>query len=144
MKLYKSILFAALAVVVATFASCSDEGKWDAYNAEAETYSFAQSTTSYSVSAADVPSQITVKVYRSTTEGSVVLPLTVSSNTETLTAPASVSFENGSNVAEYVISVNSNPTIGVKHTATATIGDENVSVSGNASITVSLVVNYEG
>lgn len=142
MKLYKSILCSALAAVAVTFASCSDEGKWDAYNAEAESYSFAQASNSYSVSATEIPTEIKVQVYRSTTKGSVSLPVTVSANTETLSAPSTVSFADGSNVADYVFTVGASPAVGVKHTAKATIAEENVSASGNASVTVSLVVNY--
>ena len=82
MKLYKSILFVALAAVATAFTSCSDEGKWDAYNEEAETYSFAQSKHDLSVSATDVPSEIKVMVYRSTTNGSASLPVTVTTNSD--------------------------------------------------------------
>ena len=142
MKFKHSIIFMALLAITSMFASCSEGEYWDEYIEEAEKYSFACSASNYSVSAADVPSEIKVQVYRNTTNGSVVLPLTVSGATEVLNAPASVSFEDGSAVAELVFTVGGSPEIGVKYTATATIGDESVSVSGNGSVAVSLLVNY--
>ena len=141
MKLYKSILFAALAVVASVFTGCSDEGKWDAYKADSETYSFAQSATTLSVSATEVPTEITIKVYRSTASGSATLPIEVSANSTALNGPASVTFQDGSNVADYVVTVN-DPEIGFQHKLTAAVSEESVSASGNAKVTVALTVNY--
>lgn len=142
MKFKHSIIFMALLAITSMFASCSEGDYWDEYIEKAEKYSFACSASNYSVSAADVPSEIKVEVYRNTTTGSVVLPLTITGATDVLNAPASISFEDGSAVAELVFTVAGSPEIGVKYTATAKIGDENVSVSGNGSVAVTLLINY--
>jgi len=141
MKIYKS-LFVALAAVAIAFTSCSDEGKWDAYDAEGKvTYTFAQASNNLSYSAAEVPSEVKVQLYRSTTTGSETLPVTFSSNTTGLTGPASVTFNDGSNVADYVMSVGELE-VGAQNKATVTIAEESVSPSGKAAYTLTLVVNY--
>lgn len=141
MKFNKSI-FIALAAVAITFASCSDEGKWDAYDAEGKvTYTFAQASNNLSYSAAEVPSEIKIQLYRSTTSGSETLPVTFSANTTGLTGPASVTFNEGSNVADYVMTVG-DLEVGAQNKATVTIAEESVSPSGNAAYALTMVVNY--
>lgn len=141
MKLYKSFLLMALAVFAISFASCSDEGKWDAYEADSEVYSFAQAASSLSYSASDVPSEIKINVYRNTTSGSVSLPVTFESNAAGLTAPSTINFTDGSNVAEYVFTLGELE-VGAQNKATVTIADTSVSPSGNVSFSLTLVVNY--
>ena len=141
MKLNKSI-FIALAAVATTFASCSDEGKWDAYDAEGKvTYTFAQASNNLSFSAADVPSEVKIQLYRSTTSGSETLPVTFSANTTGLTGPTSVTFNEGSNVADYVMTVG-DLEVGAQNKATVSIAEESVSPSGNAEFALTMVVNY--
>lgn len=141
MKLYKSI-FIALAAVVIAFTSCSDEGKWDAYDAEGKvTYSFAQATNNLSYSATEVPSEVKVQLYRSTTSGNETLPVKFSANTTGMTGAEFVTFQEGSNVADYVMTIGELE-VGVENKATVTIADESVSPSGKGTYNLTLVVNY--
>ena len=141
MKFNKSILFTALAAVALMFTGCSDEGKWDAYVAEGETYSFAQGSSTQSYTAGKVPSEIKVELYRSTTTGSATLPVTFETESEVLSGPASVTFSEGSNMAEYVITVGEVP-IGSSVAASVAFDENSVSPSGKSSFDLTVKVDY--
>lgn len=140
MKFNKSI-FIALAAVATTFASCSDEGKWDAYNAEEETYSFAQGSSTLSYTAGNVPAEIKVELYRSSNVGSVTLPITFESADGVLTGASSVTFAEGSNVAEYAVAIGEVP-IGTNVSASMSFDENVVSASGKSSYSLTVGVDY--
>lgn len=140
MKLYKSLFMTVLAAVA--FTSCSEEGYWEKADLQSvPTYSFAQSSNTYSLSAADALPQVAVEVYRNNEEGTVTVPVSVTLSDSTVMsvdAPA-VTFEAGKSVAEFIIKIDeSKIQIGKSYTANlAFVADsvdffeENYSVSGN-------------
>ena len=150
MKLYKSLLMFAVAAVA--FCSCSDEGYWEPYEIEETQYSFAQAKQSYSLTATDSLSSVTVTVYRNTKGAAVTLPLNVEiSDPYVLSvADSSVTFAAGSNIAEFELLVDeSYIAMGTTYSAkfsfvvdTVNFTENNYSVSGNKSHQVSIVKDY--
>lgn len=145
MKLYKSFLFTALAVTAALATGCSDEAQWDAFPQESA-YSFAQASNNYSyVPTDEIPSSFEVKVYRSNTNGQVVLPLVVDYSGNVLSTGDSVVFENGNNEATCVIEVE-NPVVGQTETMTIAIDTTAqayvTSPTGNMSLSFNFTLDY--
>ena len=150
MKLYKSLLMFAVAAVA--FCSCSDEGYWEPYEIEETQYSFAQAKQSYSLTATDSLSSVTVTVYRNTKGAAVTLPLNVEiSDPYVLSvADSCVTFAAGSNIAEFELLVDeSYIAMGTTYSAkfsfvvdTVNFTENNYSVSGNKSHQVSIVKDY--
>lgn len=132
----------ALLAVAVMFTGCSEDGYWDEYTEEGAKYSFAQSTASFSYLATDEVSQVSVNVFRNDTKGAVTLPVTATVSDEILVAPESVSFADGSNVAEYVVAVNGEMTMGKSYTISVSFEKENASVSGSNSCAISMVKDY--
>ena len=64
-------------VAAAALTSCSDKGYWEPYEIEETQYSFAQAKQSFSLSADDALSSVTVTVYRSSEGAEVTIPVNV-------------------------------------------------------------------
>ena len=144
MKLYKSFLFSALAATAALATSCSDEGEWAAYPQDTAAYSFAQATNNYNLVPTDeIPDSIEVRVRRNNTGGEVTLPLIVEYSGSVLKADTLVTFAEGNNEATCFIHFLSEPVIGQTEEMTIAFDTlTEVSVTGNASMTVSFLLNY--
>lgn len=147
MKLYKSLFMTMLAAVA--FTSCSDEGYWDKAEIEGTRYSFAQSASSYSLTATDVMTEAVVTVYRSSKEGEVTVPLAVAIDSAHMAvlsvASNSVTFADGSDVAEVLVNVNmAEMNIGTKYQAALGLAVDSTaySISGPMAHTMTVVLNY--
>lgn len=114
MKLYKSLLIAS-AIIGGMMISCSDDGYWDKAGTEGfglakdgSTYAFNSDKTNYTYFPADNTenTDVTVTVKRSNTKGAVTLPIVAEfANPDLLSGGESVTFEDGSATAEYVIHI---------------------------------------
>ena len=142
----------AIALTAGFFASCSEEGAWDAYDTTSEpTYSFEQKTSNYVLTPVDTVEQVVVKVFRNNTNGNVTLPLDVTLNNDIMTYDtAAVTFENGKDFAEFIIDVDyANIALGAKYTASIAFVvdslnffEHNASLTGNNSTSISIQVEY--
>ena len=142
----------AIALTAGFFASCSEEGAWDAYDTTSEpTYSFEQKASNYVLTPVDTVEQVVVKVFRNNANGNVTLPLDVKVSHDILTYDtAAVTFENGKDFAEFVINVDyANIALGTKYTASVAFvvdsvnfTEKNMSLTGNNSASISLQVEY--
>ena len=144
MKFFKSFLL--VAAVAGLFASCSDEGYWDAYNFKNDTYSFEQGSHSYSLKGAEKLDSVVVTVYRSTTKGNVDVPTILTANSNIISvADTAVHFVDGSSIAEIVVKIdNSNIEIGKNYKANITfdVPAEQLSISGANTYTLAFVKEY--
>jgi hypothetical protein len=111
MKLYKS-LFIVAAIICGMMTSCKEDGYWDKASSESlgltngSAYSFNSKSLSFTYTPTDVTkgTDINVTVTRSTTSGAATLPIAATFSDEgILSAPESVTFEDGSNTTNYVI-----------------------------------------
>ena len=142
----------AIALTAGFFASCSEEGVWDAYDTTSEpTYSFEQKASNYVLTPVDTVEQVVVKVFRNNANGNVTLPLDVTVSHDILTYDtAAVTFENGKDFAEFVINVDyANIALGTKYTASVAFVvdslnyfEHNASLTGNNSTSISIQVEY--
>ena len=142
----------AIALTAGFFASCSEEGAWDAYDTTSEpTYSFEQSASNYVLSTTDTVTQVVVKVFRNNANGNVTLPLDVKVSSNILTYyTAAGTFENGKDFAEFIVNVDyDNIKVGTKYTASVAFVvdslnyfEHNASLTGNSSASISLQVEY--
>ena len=152
MKIFKSFIVMAIALTAGFFASCSEEGVWDAYDTTSEpTYSFEQKASNYVLTPVDTVEQVVVKVFRNNANGNVTLPLDVTVSHDILTYDtAAVTFENGKDFAEFVINVDyANIALGTKYTASVAFVvdslnyfEHNASLTGNNSTSISIQVEY--
>ncbi len=143
MKFFKSFLL--VAAVAGLFASCSDEGYWDAYNFKNDTYSFEQGSHSYSLKGTEKLDSVVVTVYRSTTKGNVDVPTILTANSNIISADTAVHFVDGSSIAEIVVKIdNSNIEIGKNYKAEITfdVPAEQLSISGANTYTLTFVKEY--
>lgn len=141
-----------IAALAALFTACSDEGHWDGYSVPDNQYSFAQSSQSYSlIGNEEMASTITVEVYRTGKNGEVTIPLDIETDNAIMTIDTeSVTFANGSDVAQLIINVdNTAIETGVKYSTTIslvfdgeTLTEENNSITGSTSCTVSILRDY--
>ena len=113
MKLYKS-LFIATALLGGMMASCSEDGVWDKASqanlwlTNGTSYAFDNTTIDYTYYPVDVMKDmdVNITITRGTTEGTIEIPIeAVFSDDELISGPASVTFQDGSNVASYPIHV---------------------------------------
>lgn len=141
----------AMAAVSALFTACSEDGYWDGYTIQEDTYSFAQTAQKYSLTVDDELSEITVKLYRNHTNGEVTLPLDIQMNNILMTPRSeSVTFADGSGTAELVFYVdNSAIDFGITYSAVIsliidgeTLTEENLSITGPSTCTVSIIKDY--
>ena len=144
MKFFKSFLL--VAAVAGLFASCSDEGYWDAYNFKNDTYSFEQGSHSYSLKGTEKLDSVVVTVYRSTTKGNVDVPTILTANSNIISvADTAVHFVDGCSSAEIVVKIdNSNIEIGKNYKAEITfdVPAEQLSISGANTYTLTFVKEY--
>ena len=150
MKFYKSLFLTAVAAFA--FASCSEKGYWEPYEAEEAQYSFAQDKQSYSLGATDSLSSVVVAIYRDTKSGEVTLPLdvVVSDTNVIVIKDSTVTFAAGSDIAELVVAINeANIVMGTTYSAQIAFAvdsvkffEHNYSVSGNKSHAISIVKDY--
>ncbi len=133
----------ALLAVTAAFTACSDEGYWDEAPVNSEAvYSFEQATQTISVEASDPMNEIVVPIRRATSNGEVTVDIKAEFSSDVMSGPSQVVFADGSNVANYVISVGETE-VAVKYQAKLSFVDANVtSISGNSSITITLTKNF--
>lgn len=136
-----------------TLASCSDKGYWEPYDTQSvATYSFAQSSNSYSLSGTDSLPEVTIEVFRNNENGDVTIPISVSLSDETVMSidTAVVCFKAGESVAEFVIKIDERR-IQVGKTYTANLAlvvdsvnffEENYSISGNNTFKLTFIKNY--
>ena len=140
------------AVAAIAFCSCSEEGYWEPYEIEEPQYSFAQEKQSYSLTATDSLSSVTVTVYRNNSGAEVTLPLNVQlSDPYVLSvADSAVTFAAGSNTAELEVAVDEAYIVmGTSYTASfsfvvdsVNFTEDNYSISGNKSHVVSILKDY--
>ena len=113
MKLYKS-LFIATALLGGMLSSCSEDGVWDKASqanlwlTNGTSYAFDNTTIDYTYYPVDVMKDmdVNITITRGTTEGTIEIPIeAVFSDDELISGPASVTFQDGSNVASYPIHV---------------------------------------
>ena len=152
MKIFKSFIVMAIALTAGFFASCSEEGVWEAYDTTSEpTYSFEQAASNYVLTPVDTVTQVVVKVFRNNANGSITLPLDVKLNNDIMTYDtAAVTFENGKDFAEFIIDVDyANIALGAKYTAniafvvdSVNYTEANASLTGNNSTSISILVEY--
>lgn len=153
MKIFKSFLIMAMVAVAGLFASCSEDGCWDAYDTTSEkTYSFEQAESNYSLTPSDTIRQIAVKVFRSNAKGNDTIPVAVTVNSDLLACNVTdaVVFENGKDFAEILIDIDyDNLVIGNKYTASfafvvdsVNFFEHNYSISGNNTANVNLQIQY--
>lgn len=144
MKFFKSFLL--VAAVAGLFASCSDEGYWDAYNFKNDTYSFEQGSHSYSLKGTEKLDSVVVTVYRSTTKGNVDVPTILTANSNIISvADTAVHFADGCSSAEIVVKIdNSNIEVGKNYKAEITfdVPAEQLSISGANTYTLTFVKEY--
>lgn len=144
MKFFKSFLL--VAAVAGLFASCSDEGYWDAYNFKNDTFSFEQGSHSYSLKGTEKLDSVVVTVYRSTTKGNVDVPTILTANSNIISvADTAVHFVDGCSSAEIVVKIdNSNIEIGKNYKAEITfdVPAEQLSISGSNTYTLTFVKEY--
>lgn len=150
MKLYKSLFLTAVAAFA--FASCSDKGYWEPYEAEEAQYSFAQPKQSYSLNATDSLSSVVVTLYRDTKSGEVTLPLdvVVSDTNVIVIKDSTVTFAAGSDIAELEVVINeANIVMGTTYSAeiafvvdSINFTEANYAISGNKSHSISIVKDY--
>ena len=138
----------AMALTAGFFASCSDEGCWEAYDTTSEpTYSFELKSTDYVLAATDTIKEVVVRVFRNTTEGEFVLPVDVVINNRAMAVDTAVVFADGQDYANFVIAVDyDNLPVGRKNTAKIALAEpylsENASISGHSETTVSILIEY--
>ncbi len=152
MKIFKSFMVMAMALTAGFFASCSEEGSWDAYDTTSvPTYSFEQKESSYLLSASDTLAQVAVKVFRNNSKGNVTLPLDVKLNNDVMTFDtAAVSFEDGQDYAEFIIDIDyANIAIGANYKAniafvvdSVNYFEHNESLTGNKTTSISIQIEY--
>lgn len=139
----------AMALTAGFFASCSEEGAWDAYDTTSTpTYSFEQKTSNYVLTPADTMYQIPVRVFRNNTNGNVTIPVSVNISDETvITCDTSVViFENGKDCTELMLGLAFDKLeVGAKYTAkiefvvdSVNYFEHNASISGNSMTEVSV------
>lgn len=135
------------------FTSCSDEGYWEKADTQSvPTYSFAQSSQTYSLSATDALPQVVVEVYRNNEEGTVTVPVSVTLSDAVVMSvdTAAVTFEAGKSVADFVIKIDEvRMQIGKSYTAelafvadSVNFFEENHSISGNKSFKLTFSKAY--
>ena len=136
MKLYKS-LFIATALLGGMMSSCSEDGVWDQASqanlwlTNGTAYTFDNSTINYTYYPADVMKDmdVNVTVTRGTTQGTVEVPIEcVISDNELISAPTSVTFQDGSNTALYPIHVKQEFEPGISATAKLVIDTLSVGI----------------
>ncbi|MBQ7634540.1 MAG: hypothetical protein IJS89_03100 [Bacteroidaceae bacterium] len=143
MKLYKSILFAAM---LTTLAACSDDGYWDAYVPGADgtgssvEFSFTQNMVSVTLLPSDQP-EVRIQIVRSTTKGDIELPVAAMLD-EGLSGPEVVKFEDGSSTADYVITVSDDVIIGEEYNGVIAFAEEATSVTGINMCEVTIKKDY--
>lgn len=146
MKLYKSLLILSMVAVAGLFTACSEDGYWDKYNFQNDTYSFERASNSYSLKATDEFSEVKVTVVRGTTKGNVDVLTTLSANSDIITlADTAAHFVDGSSTAEISILINqSKIEMGVNYKADVTLNvpEEQLSISGATTYTLSFIVDY--
>ncbi len=146
MKLYKSLLVLSMVAVAGLFTACDEDGYWDKYNFQNDTYSFEQASKSYSLKATDEFSEVKVTVVRGTNKGNVDVPTILTANSEIIALADSVArFVDGSNTTEISILIDySKIEMGVDYKANVTfnVPEEQLSISGATTFTLSFIVDY--
>lgn len=151
MKLTKSFRILAMAAAASLVGACSEDSYWDAYKFEDTTYSFAQTSQNYSLTANDKLPELSVTLYRSNGEGEVTIPLDVQVNSDIISSEKSVTFAAGSTEARLKINVaEEEMTMGTSYKAVITLAvdsaanfvESNLSISGATSHTLSFIKDY--
>ena len=121
MKLNKiTAYFAAFAALA--FTSCSEGQYWDEASNPGEVYAFVKPAETISIPANEaIPTSYSVTISRNVNTGSATVPVEFKSGSDVLTGPSSITFEDGSYTAEYVISIASNAKAGVNYSADLTL-----------------------
>lgn len=148
MKIFKSFMVMAMALTAGFFASCSEEGVWDAYDTTSTpTYSFEQKKSDYVLTPTDTMYQIPVRVFRNNTDGNDTIPVNVNIDNDLMTyETASVIFENGKDCAEFLLDFDFDRIeAGIKYTAkiefvvdSLNYFEHNASITGNSKTEVSV------
>ena len=146
MKLYKSLLILSMVAVAGLFTACDDEGYWDKYHFENDTYAFEHKSASYSLKGNDTLPEVKVTLTRGTTKGNADIPTIVTTNSDIITVADTVAhFVDGSSTAEITIKIDEkNIVIGKNYKASVTLDvEENqLSISGATTYTLSFVKDY--
>ena len=143
----------AMALTAGFFASCSDEGCWEPYDAYSnDTYSFELKETNYVLTPVDTVRQISVRVFRNNADGNDTIPVSVNINDESILTydTAAVIFNNGMDFAEFIIDVDyDNIVLGTKYTAkidfvvdSVHYFEHNASLTGFSGTSVSVLIEY--
>lgn len=135
-----------MVAVAGLFTACDEDGYWDKYHFEDDTYSFERSSHSYSLKGNDQLNEQTVVVVRGTTKGNVDVPITVTSNSDIVTASDSVvRFADGSSTAEVTLLIdNAKIMVGTNYKVNVTfdVPESQLSISGATTYTLTFVKDY--
>lgn len=140
MKLFKFSILSLFAAMVA-LTSCSEDGYWDGYKDKGTVYSFAQDAVNCSYTPATIEESFTVVVNRNTKNGADTLALVAEFDSNALSAPSEIIFEDGSNTAEIVIAI-SDLAIAETVTGVLSFDEELVSVAGAANCDIKVSLDY--
>lgn len=131
MKLYKfAASIAALAAIALT--SCSEGKYWDEPSNPSLVYAFPKTAATVALSGSESLSSYELPITRNTTGAEQTIDVTATvSDKEVLSAPATVTFANGSATANYVIGINSDKMV-IGKTYTATLKLPTPAVTGDS------------
>lgn len=135
-----------MVAVAGLFTACDEDGYWDKYHFEDDTYSFEHSSHSYSLKATDAFGEAKIVVVRGTTKGNVDVPTIITANSSIITAADNVAhFADGSSTAEITLNIDeSKIVIGANYKVEVTLDvpEESLSISGATTYTLTFVKDY--
>lgn len=140
MKIFKYIQIALVMLLVGGLTSCSENDYWDGATTQSG-YTFNSNSQSFTFTNNDVFETVNIPVTRSTTTGEATLPITATFSSEKLSGPESVTFADGENTANYVITCKDFE-MGEEQTAILEFDDELCSSAGKDSTHVSILLDY--
>lgn len=140
MKIFTYIQIALVMLLVGGLASCSENDYWDGATTQ-EGYTFNANSQSFTFTNNDVFETVEIPVTRSTTKGEATLPITATFSSDKVSGPASVTFADGQNTANYVITCKGFD-MGDEETAILEFDNSLVSTSGKDSTHVSILLDY--
>lgn len=135
-----------MVAVAGLFTACDEDGYWDKYHFEDDTYSFEHSSHSYSLKATDAFGEAKIVVVRGTTKGNVDVPTIITANSSIITAADNVAhFADGSSTAEITLNIDeSKIVIGANYKVEVTLDvpESQLSISGATTYTLTFVKDY--
>ena len=133
-------IFAVVTLSAVLLASCNTEQITKVYEPDGPAYSFINKAGSFTLPATNPV--FSVKVFRSTTEGSATVNIAATPSANVFTVPSALTFEDGQGAADLQISLTNQAAIGLVYTLKLTIGEEDVSVGGVGTIDLKVNLAY--